>query len=196
MPYICSSDRLYPSLWQSRNLNNESLWVIQIWEPKCELLTLTVKFDFLSGLVLARHNQYRYIYPSIHPLYLSPSFSVLSLLPACSINGFSCIIWVGILELMDWGGWHGFQSHSSCPVLFCKFPFSCINSTPLFLILSSAPSCLDSCPSCIVSLQDISVHCVGSNGTQLWGYDLLCCIWQIYNILKGLKSGHYTEKHW
>lgn len=173
MPYIRSSDRLYPSLWQSRNLNNESLWVTQIWEPKSELLTLTVKFDFLSGLVLARHKQYRYIYPSIHPLYLSPSVSVLSSLPACSINGFSCIIWVGVLELMDWGGWHGFRSHSSCPVPFCKFPFSCINSTPLFLILSSAPSCLDSSPPilchCKIYLYIVLAEMVLSCG------DITCC---------------------
>lgn len=90
-------------------------------KPKSEL-TLTMKFDFLTGLVLARHDQYESIYPSVYSLYLflSLSLSMLSPLPACSINGFSCIIWVGVLELMDWGGWHGFQSHSSCPVPFCK----------------------------------------------------------------------------
>lgn len=53
-------------------------------------------------------------------LFLSLSLPMLSSLPACSINGFSCIIWVGVLELMDWGGWHGFQSYSFCPVPFCK----------------------------------------------------------------------------
>lgn len=118
-------------------------------------------------------SSYRYIYPSIHPLYLSPSVSVLSSLPACSINGFSCIIWVGVLELMDWGGWHGFRSHSSCPVPFCKFPFSCINSTPLFLILSSAPSCLDSSPPvlchCKIYLCIVLAQMVLSCG------DITCC---------------------
>lgn len=83
-----------------------------LWNLTCSVMPL----------VLALHNRWRYIYPSIHPLYLSPSFSALSSLPACSINGFSCIIWAGVLELMEWGGWHGFQSHSSCPVPFSQFP--------------------------------------------------------------------------
>lgn len=73
--------------------------------------------------------------------------SVLSSLPACSINGFSCIIWAGVLELMEWGGWHGFQSHSSCPVPFCQFPGLASARRPpfwsflqLFLSLCSSPA--------------------------------------------------------
>lgn len=151
-------------------------------KPKSEL---TLKFNFLTGLVLARHDQYESIYPSVHSLYLFLSFSLSMLSPllACSINGFSCIIWVGVLELMDWGGWHGFQSHSSCPVPFCKnsrFLASTQLPTPtptpfLSLILFSAPFCLGSSPPKHCVFAEINSVCLASaqNGTEQQKFNLL-----------------------
>lgn len=81
----------------------------------------------------------------------SPSISFFSLsfclvFPLGLLHTFSCIIWAAVLELMEWGGWHGFQSHSTCPLPSCQFP-SYVSSEALFSNPHSAPSCLDSFPS-------------------------------------------------